>query len=51
MLPRVLFADTLSWVALLNPRDASHARVTALSGSLGTTRLVTTDEVLAEVLN
>jgi predicted nucleic acid-binding protein len=51
MLPRLLFADTFYWVALLNPGDASHARVTSFGLSLGTARLVTTDEVLTEVLN
>jgi hypothetical protein len=38
-------------VALLNPRDAFHARVTSFNSNLGTTRLVTTDEVLTELLN
>jgi len=51
MPPRMLFADTFYWVALLNPRDAFHARVTSFASGLGTTRLVTTDEVLTEVLN
>ena len=48
---RVLFADAFHWVALLNPGDACHARVTSFSRALGITRLVTTDEVLTEVLN
>ena len=47
----MLFADTFYWVALLNKRDPFHARVTALGRGLGTARLVTTDEVLVEVLN
>jgi predicted nucleic acid-binding protein len=51
MPPRTLFADTFYWVALLNPRDPFHARVVALSRTLGATSLVTTDEVLTEVLN
>ena len=51
MPPRMLFADTFYWVALLNPRDAFHSRVTSFNNSLGTVRLVTTDEVLTEVLN
>jgi predicted nucleic acid-binding protein len=51
MPPRTLFADTFYWVALLNPRDPFHARVASLSLALGATRLVTTDEVLTEVLN
>lgn len=48
---RSLFADTFYWVALPNPGDAFHARVTTLSGTLGPSRIVTTDEVLTEVLN
>lgn len=51
MPPRMLFADTFYWVALLNPRDAFHAPVTSFDSSLSATRLVTTDEVLTEVLN
>ncbi len=48
---RSLFADTFYWVALLNPGDGFHARVTAFSGTLGSARVITTDEVLIEVLN
>ena len=51
MPPRVLFADTFYWVALINVRDPFHARVTAFGRTLGAARLVTTDEVLTEVLN
>src|SRR6266446_8059490 len=51
MPPRMLFADTFYWVALLNPGDAFHARVTKVGSGLGSARLVTTDEVLTEVLN
>jgi len=51
MPPRMLFADAFYWVALLNPGDAFHARVTSFGSGLGTARLVTTDEVLTEVLN
>jgi predicted nucleic acid-binding protein len=46
-----LFADAFYWVALLHPRDASHSRVLSFSATLGPARLVTTDEVLTEVLN
>src|SRR5262245_1190262 len=48
---RSLFADTFYRVALLNPGDAFHARVTAFGNTLGSARIVTTDEVLTEVLN
>ena len=51
MPPRMLFADIFYWVALLNPHDPFHARVASFSLSLGAARLVTTDEVLTEVLN
>jgi hypothetical protein len=48
---RLLFADTFYWVALLNPRDPFYPRVASFSLALGATHLVTTDEVLTEVLN
>jgi predicted nucleic acid-binding protein len=48
---KLLFADAFYWVALLNPGDAFHARIASFSCALGTTRVVTTDEVLTEVLN
>jgi uncharacterized protein len=51
MPPRVLFADAFYWVALIFPRDTFHARVQAFSATLGPARLVTTDEVLTEVLS
>ena len=38
MPPRMLFADTFYWVALLNPRDAFHSRVSSFNSSLGTAR-------------
>jgi hypothetical protein len=47
----MLFADTFYWIALLNPGDAFHARVTAFGNSLGLAHLATTDEVLTEMLN
>ena len=47
----VLFADTFYWVAVLSPRDPFHARVMAWGRNLSAIRLITTDEVLTEVLN
>lgn len=47
---RTVFADTFCWVALTNRRDPSHQKVKRLRQSLGTVRLVTTDEVLTEFL-
>jgi hypothetical protein len=51
MPPPTVFADTFYWVAVMNPRDLFHARVMSWGRSHGTTRLITTDEVLMEVLN
>ena len=51
MPPRRVFADTFYWLALLNPRDAFHARATALGRTLASVGFVTTDEVLTEVLD
>lgn len=42
MPPRLLFADTFYWVALLNPGDASHAPVTMVAK-----RALCVSEVLA----
>ena len=51
-MPRTtIFADAFYWVALIFPRDNSHARVRSFSATLGPARLVTTDEILTEVLN
>jgi len=47
---RPLFADTFYWIALLNRREAWYSRVVALSRTLGTRRLLTTEWVLAEFL-
>ncbi len=51
MPPRLLFADTFYWVALLNPRDAFHTTVMSYSRTLAAVRVFTTDEVFSEVLN
>lgn len=50
MTSRTLFADAFYWIALISPRDAHHASVVSLSQTLASTRLVTGDEVLSEVL-
>lgn len=47
----IVFADTGYWIALLNPKDRLHARATALSTTLKSARLVTSDFVLSEVLS
>jgi uncharacterized protein len=51
MPPPLVFADTFYWVAILSPRDTFHARVMSWGHTRGTTHLITTDEVLTEVLN
>ena len=45
-----VFADTFYWIALLNPDDPDHGRVTAFDLSLDRPPLVTTQEVLTEFL-
>ena len=47
---KTVFADTFYWVSLINPRDNQYSRVITVSNSLGDIQIVTTDEVLAEVL-
>ena len=50
-MPPTVFADTFYWVAVLSPHDPFHARALSWGRNAGTVRLVTTDEVLTEVLN
>ncbi|MGA8025653.1 MAG: PIN domain-containing protein [Bryobacteraceae bacterium] len=45
-----IFADTFYWIALTNPRDGFHHRVLEFSRSLRPQSIVTTDEVLTELL-
>jgi predicted nucleic acid-binding protein len=47
---RQVFADTFYWIALVNPRDDWYVQVLSVSNSLGKVQIVTTDEVLIEVL-
>jgi len=48
---RYVFVDTAYWVAVINPHDQWHAPAIEASSMLGGTNLLTTDAVLAEVLN
>ena len=48
---RLVFADTLYWGAVLHPHDQYRAQVIRARAALGEIRLVTTDEVLAELLD
>jgi uncharacterized protein len=50
-MPPRLFADSFYWIALIFPRDAFHSAVVSFSRTLHSVRLVTTDEVLTEVLS
>ena len=48
--PRTVFADAFYWVALINPKDRSHAQALSLSESLQNAQIITTEEVLTEIL-
>jgi predicted nucleic acid-binding protein len=48
---KLVFADTLYWGAILHPTDQYRARVIRARAELGNVRLVTTDEVLSELLD
>lgn len=45
-----LFADTFYWIALADSADRTHKRALELTAERAASRLVTTDEVLAEYL-
>ena len=47
---RRIFADTLYWIALIHRKDQWHLAAVKASRSLAGCHLVTTDEVLTEVL-
>ena len=48
---RLVFADTLYWGAALHPHDQYRAQVVRVREALGEIGLVTTDEVLTELLD
>ena len=48
---RLVFADTLYWGAALHPHDQYRTQVIRTREALGEVRLVTTDEVLTELLD
>ena len=48
---KVAFVDTLYLVALFNPRDQWHERAMAASQLVAETKLITTEDVLVELLN
>lgn len=47
---RVVFADAFFWIALIEPKDDWHECAKRTFASLQPFKLVTTDEVLSEVL-
>lgn len=48
---KVAFVDTLCFVALFNPRDQWHERAIVASKLVAETKLITTEDVLVELLN
>ncbi len=47
---RTVFADAFYWIASINPGDNWHPLVKAIAATLDQAQIVTTDEVLTEVL-
>lgn len=48
---KLIFADTVYWVALINPNDEWRGPALSAATLLRDTQLVTTDSILIEVLN
>jgi uncharacterized protein len=48
---KVAFVDTLYFVALFNPRDQWHERAIEAANLVSETNLVTTEDILVELLN
>jgi len=48
---KLAFVDTLYFVALFNPRDQWHERAFAANTLIVDTKLITTEDVLVELLN
>jgi predicted nucleic acid-binding protein len=48
---KIIFADTGYWIAILDPQDNLHQRATALTASLTSTTIVTSELIFTEVLN
>lgn len=46
-----VFADTSFWIALTNEADAAHKKAQALSLTLGSRKIITSESVLTEYLN
>ncbi len=48
---KTVFVDTSYWIALLYPLDPLHERAGTISRTQGTMKYVTTEMILAEMLN
>jgi len=48
---KVVFADTVYWVALINPKDEWRNQARSASALLSDALIITTDSILIEVLN
>lgn len=48
---RTVYADTGYWQAMLNPRDDLHEKAVSITRSLSPLHIVTSEMVLAELLN
>ena len=48
---RMVFADTGYWIALANPRDELHAKAVEATQNVAGAKIITTEMVLAELLN
>ncbi len=48
---KIVFADIFYWVSLANSKDSWHSQVKAIAKKLEPVRIITTEEVLIEVLN
>jgi uncharacterized protein len=46
-----LFVDTSYWMALVNPRDDLHAKARSVTREFASARVITSEMVLAELLN
>jgi predicted nucleic acid-binding protein len=48
---KLVFADTVYWVALINPKDEWRNQARSATALLREGRIITTDSILTEVLN
>src|ERR1700687_853685 len=46
-----IFADTSYWMALVNPRDDLHGKARSVAKEVASARVITSEMVLAELLN